>query len=144
MTRAAALLAWLAIAPAAFADTVAGSWSFETEIERKGCTISGKMTIRPAENGINSCAFVSQETCDQSPGRHVRMDQACNMIASGKGYAIRSVVIGSLTEGYDSAFYLPDHFNVKPAGPDRMTGLWYDSNFAAPVVFWRDENTPIS
>ena len=138
------LLSGLA-APASLAEDIGGAWSFETNIKAKGCTITGNMSISAAdEDGIRTCSFVSSETCKFDPDQSWQVDQSCRIIPSGPKYIIRSTVIGSLTEGYSAAGYLPDHFIVQPESPKRMTGLWQDSNFTASVVFWRDEALPVS
>ena len=127
------------------AQDITGAWSFETDIKRKGCIITGNMTISaPEENGIRTCSFVSRETCDIDPDQSWQIDQTCRIVPQGPKYIIRSKVEASLTDGYAAANYLPDHFVVEPESPKRMTGLWQDRNFAAPVVFWRDEALPVS
>lgn len=127
------------------AQDITGAWSFKTDIERKGCTITGNMSItRPDEDGARTCSFVSTEICEFMPEREITVDQACRITSEDERYIIRSEVIGSLTEGYDIGNYLPDHFVVKPESPERMTGFWQDRNYAAPVVFWRDEALPVS
>jgi len=134
-------------APMGLADAqdIGGAWSFETNIERKGCTISGNMSISSAdENGIRTCSFVSRETCEINPEVSWQIDQTCRIVPQGQKYIIRSKVEASLTSGYRAENYLPDHFIVEPEGSTRMTGLWQDRNFTAPVVFWRDEALPVS
>lgn len=129
----------------AYAQDIAGAWSFQTDIKRKGCTISGNMTISQAdESGIRTCSFVSSESCEIAPDASWEIDQTCRIVPQGPKYIIRSKVEGSLTDGYAITNYLPDHFVVEPESPIRMTGLWQDRNFAAPVVFWRDEALPVS
>jgi len=131
--------------PASFGEDISGAWSFKTEIKRKGCTIVGNMSISTTdEDGIRTCSFVSRETCEIEPDLSWQVDQSCRIVPNGPKYIIRSKVIGSLTEGYSAASYAPDHFIVEPDGPSRMTGLWQDRNFTAPVVFWRDEALPVS
>ena len=129
----------------ATAQDISGAWSFETEIKRKGCTITGNMSISaPDENQIRTCSFVSRETCDIDPEQSWQIDQTCRIVPQARKFIIRSKVVGSLTEGYAANRYLPDHFIVEPESPNRMTGLWQDRNFSAPVVFWRDEALPVS
>ncbi|MEL6324770.1 MAG: hypothetical protein AAFQ84_11140 [Pseudomonadota bacterium] len=130
--------------PAAAQD-MAGAWSFRTDVERKGCRIEGNMTISPAnDSGIRTCAFVSKETCGDDPALSWQIEQSCRIIPQADRHLIQSTVISSLTEGYDVSLYLPDHFILKQSSPTRMDGLWRDTQYSAPVVFWRDENTPIS
>ncbi len=129
----------------AAAQDIGGAWSFKTDIERKGCSITGNMSISaPDENQIRTCSFVSRETCDFDPEQSWQVDQTCRIVPQERAYIIRSKVVGSLTEGYSASGYLPDHFIVEPQSPTRMTGLWQDRNFSAPVVFWRDEALPVS
>ncbi len=131
--------------PIGVAEDISGAWSFKTEIKRKGCTIIGNMSISSADNdGIRTCSFVSRETCEIDPEASWSVDQSCRIVPNGPKYIIRSKVIGSLTEGYSAASYAPDHFIVEPDSPTQMNGLWQDRNFAAPVIFWRDEALPVS
>lgn len=78
MTRATLLMAVLAllVMPAASADPVKGAWAFRTDIEDKGCVITGRMNVTPTgADGLFDCAFVSSETCDYMPDREVSMEQ---------------------------------------------------------------------
>lgn len=149
MTRAAllALVTSLALAwPAGAEENITGAWSFKTDIKRKGCTITGNMTISPPEeSGARTCSFVSTETCslDGDTGAW-QMDQVCRITPQGDRYIFRSKVIGTLTDGYNAQNYLPDHFVVKPESDKRMTGIWQDSAYSAPVIFWRDDSLPVS
>lgn len=139
------MLVSLALAAPALAQDIGGAWSFRTDIKRKGCTITGNMNISPpAENGARTCAFVSSETCSAQPEQSWQMDQTCRVTKQGESYIIRSRVMGSLTEGYDAAFYLPDHFVVKPENARRMSGIWQDKRYSANVIFWRDDALPVS
>ena len=111
----AALLFALAVAGAeggtANAQDISGAWSFKTEIKRKGCTITGNMSISaPDENQIRTCSFVSRETCDIDPEQSWQIDQTCRIVPQARKYIIRSKVVGSLTDGYLASRYLPDHF----------------------------------
>lgn len=133
------------LAPASFAQDITGAWSFKTDIKRKGCTITGNMTISPAsENGARTCSFVSTEVCENAPGIAIVMDQTCRITPQAKNYIMRSQVIASQTEGYDKANYLADHFVVKSNGPKEMKGLWQDARFSARVIFWRNDALPVS
>lgn len=124
---------------------VTGAWSFQTDIKRKGCTITGNMTISvPATNGTRTCSFVSTETCQAVPDQAWQIDQTCRVTPQDENLIIRSQVKGSLTEGYNVANYLPDHFVVRPENSQKMTGIWQDSAFSAPVIFWRDDALPVS
>lgn len=132
-------------APTAAGQDITGAWSFRADVERKGCTLSGNMTIsQPAENGTRTCSFVSIETCEAEPGLEIKMDQACRITPQAKSYIMRSKVIGTLTEGYSIGNYLADHFVVRPTGPKEMKGIWQDSQYSAPVIFWRDDALPVS
>ena len=57
---------------------------------------------------------------------------------------MRSTVVGTLTEGYNVGNYLADHFIVKPTSPKEMKGIWQDTRYSAPVIFWRDDALPVS
>ena len=134
-----------ALAPAAQAQDITGTWSFKTKVKRKGCTLTGNMSISPpAENGTRTCSFVSSESCELSPERAISVEQTCRITPQADRYIIRSQVISSLTEGYSIASYLPDHFVVKPTNPKEMKGIWQDTQYSAPVTFWRDENLAVS
>lgn len=127
------------------AQDITGAWSFKSEVKRKGCTITGNMSISPPnETGIRTCAFVSTETCAAQPDINIQMDQTCRITPQGNSYIMRSQVIGTLTEGYNVANYLADHFIVKPTNTKEMKGIWQDARFSAPVIFWRDEALPVS
>lgn len=140
-----AALAVLGLPITAFAENVRGAWSFKTDIARKGCTITGNMTISvPNESGIRTCSFVSTETCSAAPDQSWQIDQTCRITPQGESLIIRSKVRSSLTEGYNVANYLPDHFVVRPESSQSMTGIWQDRNYSAPVVFWRDDALPVS
>lgn len=135
-------LVWL---PFGYAQNISGAWSFKSELTRKGCTLTGNMTISPAaENGIRTCSFVSIETCEAFFEGPIKMDQSCRITPQGDGYIIRSQVVGTLTEGYNPANYLADHFIVRPSGPKEMKGISQDTRYSAPVIFWRDEDLPVS
>ena len=135
----------LAQAPKSFAQDITGAWSFETRVERKGCTLKGNMSISPAqENGTRTCSFVSSETCDSDPDILIKMDQTCRITPQSDSYIIRSKVIGTLTEGYSVSNYLADHFIVSPSSPKEMRGIWQDERYSANVVFWRDDALPVS
>lgn len=124
---------------------VTGAWSFQTDIKRKGCTIVGNMTISlPAENGTRTCAFVSTETCKANPDQSWQVEQTCRITPQNESLIIRSKVEGTLTEGYNVANYLPDHFVLRPESSMKMTGIWQDSAYSAPVIFWRDDALPVS
>lgn len=135
----------LALPAQAESNDIAGAWSFKTNIKRKGCTITGNMTIsQPSETGTRTCSFVSREICQQDPDLSWQIEQSCRVTPQAEKYIIRSTVIASLTPGYPAANYLPDHFVVTPESAARMTGIWQDSQYAAPVVFWRDASLPVS
>lgn len=137
------LLAGLCLPASAY--DITGAWSFRTDIKRKGCEITGNMSIQPAdEDGIRTCSFVSREVCGGDPDLSWQIEQSCRITPQAGRFLIRSEVIASLTEGYSGASYLPDHFNVRPESQTRMNGLWQDKMFSAPVLFWRDDNTPVS
>ena len=145
-TLIAALTIMLAAAPA-LAQDISGGWSFRTDIEEKGCTIEGNMSIQPdTETGNLICTFTSRETCVNDPegDEGILIDQSCRIYEQGDYYLFSSRVERSLSDAYDARFYLPDHFTVKPDGPDRMTGQWYDRNYRDQVEFWRNRNTNIS
>ena len=138
-------IAVLATTPA-LADPT-GSWSFETKSEIKGCTISGNMTIGPEEaEGERACSFISQETCENIPDEVITIDQICRVRRHpvSKSLIINSQVAASLTEDYSVANYLPDNFNLDSVSKDKMTGMWWDTNFSAPVIFWREKAKPSS
>ncbi len=142
---ASALIASGLYAPASFGQDIGGAWSFKTEIKRKGCTITGNMSISSADDdNIRTCSFISTETCGRDPDRSWQIDQTCRIIPTGPKYIIRSTVIASLTDGYPASNYAPDHFIVEPDSPTQMTGLWQDRFYTAPVIFWRDEALPVS
>lgn len=129
----------------ATAQDITGAWSFKTEIKRKGCTITGNMTISPPrENGARTCAFVSTETCEVQPDISVVIDQTCTITPQVKNYIMRSTVIDTQTEGYNAARYLPDHFIVKSTSPKEMKGIWQDARYSAPVIFWRNDALAVS
>lgn len=140
-----ALLASGLIAPPLYAQNVTGAWSFRADVKRKGCTLSGNMTIsEPAANGTRTCSFVSTETCEAIPDLNIKMDQACKITPQAESYIMRSTVVGTLTEGYNVGNYLADHFIVKPTSPKEMKGIWQDTRYSAPVIFWRDDALPVS
>jgi hypothetical protein len=131
--------------PTSLAQDITGAWSFETRVERKGCTLTGNMSISPADkNGIRTCSFVSNETCQSEPGISIKMDQACRITPQSDSYIIRSKVIGTLTEGYSISNYLADHFTVSPTSAKEMRGIWQDARYSSRVVFWRDDDLPVS
>lgn len=131
--------------PNARAQDITGAWSFKTDIQRKGCTITGNMSVSPPnESGARTCSFVSRETCDAQPDIDVVMDQSCKITPQAKSYIIRSKVIASQTEGYNIRNYLADHFVVKPSSPKEMKGIWQDARYSAPVIFWREDALPVS
>lgn len=136
-------------APTAFAQNITGVWSFKTDIQRKGCTITGNMSISPpTESGARTCSFVSREVCGSAPDIEVVMDQACKITPQGKSFIMRSTVIASQTDGYNIANYLADHFVVKPSSPKEMPkemkGIWQDARYSASVIFWREDALPVS
>ncbi|MEO0720926.1 MAG: hypothetical protein AAFY43_02120 [Pseudomonadota bacterium] len=144
--RVVAVSLVLGLAPTAAAD-IAGAWTFETNIRTKGCSINGNMSIGIADAaGKRDCVFTSTETCEWDlPGDEgTTVDQSCRVIEQGDYYLITSKVERSLTAGYDAAYYLPDHFTVKPVAADRMAGQWYDRNYRDKVTFWRNREAPIS
>lgn len=149
MTFRALALTLLLIAPAPLAaasdrDEIAGSWAFRTEIRAKGCEISGTMEISAAdENGARSCLFQSAETCGPADPP-TEMEQSCRVLPQGDYLLITSKVERSLTEGRPIDFYMADNFTVRPAGPGRMEGTWYDRLFSDFVVFWRPDQMPVS
>jgi len=131
--------------PTSYAQDITGAWSFKSEVKRKGSTLTGSMTIsRPDENGVRTCSFVSSETLVSEPNLNIKMDQSCRITPQGDSYIMRSKVIGTLTEGYNIGNYLADHFVVKPNSPQEMKGIWQDARYSAPVIFWRDDNLPVS
>ncbi len=123
---------------------IAGAWSFETVIKQKGCTISGNMHIEMELDGARQCAFTASEVCDGSPEDRITVEQTCRILKQGNFYLIRSRVSQSLTQGYSGASYLPDHFTVKPEGPNRMAGTWHDRQYTDSTTFWRDREAPVS
>lgn len=139
-----ALLIGMAISPTATAGEIGGVWSFETEIKKKGCTITGNMHIELEIDGVRQCSFTSSEVCVGFPEGRINVEQTCRILKQGSFYLIRSRFLQSLTEGYSGASYLPDHFAVKPAGPNRMNGTWHDSRYTDAVTFWRDKMAPNS
>ena len=138
-----ALLVMLAVFAAssltASAEDPAGAWEFRADIQTKGCTIRGVMTIGPEDpsTGYRDCNFLSSETCGPLDPKPVDMEQSCSINIEGDYLEIRSTVIASLTKGRGIEGYLPDHFTVKPTGPGRMSGTWFDRNYADLVEFWR-------
>ena len=133
-------------AQCALADPLSGRWAFRTDIAEKGCTISGTMMIQPAlgESAVRQCSFVSSETCGPSDPQPTRMEQSCRVIEQGEFILIRSEVTGSLTEGVEVDFYLPDHFTVEVESASRMAGTWYDRLYRDTVEFWRPDDVPVS
>lgn len=123
----------------ALAEGPAGAWEFRTDIRSKGCTIQGVMRIGLEDpiTGERECSFVSSETCGPADPTPVDMQQVCSISLEGDFLAIRSEVVASLTEGRGIGGYLPDHFTVQPSGPGRMSGTWFDRNYADLVEFWR-------
>lgn len=133
-------------ASAASEEDPRGLWGFRTDIAEKGCTITGRMSIDahvPGET-VRGCRFVSAETCGPEDGEPTRMEQACRIIPQGEFLLIRSEVTASLTPDVPAEYYLPDHFDVRPDGPGRMTGTWHDRNFRDSVEFWRMHAAPSS
>jgi|GEM_PF-1857464 len=132
----------------ATAEDISGLWDFRTDIEAKGCVITGRMVIGPAVSGDGerSCQFTSQEDCDwfdpdQMP---LSMEQSCAVIEAGGMVLIRSRVDGSLTDWHpDVGNYMADEFDLDTIGPNRMTGDWFDRQWRAPVVFERPDGLPI-
>ncbi len=138
----AAMLALVAVGLApglAFAEDPSGRWEFRTDIKAKGCSIQGIMSIGPEDpvTGQRSCSFVSSETCGPLDPTPVDMEQSCTIETEGEFLEIRSIVVASLTEGRGIEGYLPDHFTVRPTAPGRMSGTWFDRNYADLVEFWR-------
>lgn len=132
-------------APSPQTQDITGAWSFKTKVKRKGCTLTGNMSISPpSESGARTCSFVSSESCEVNPERVISVEQTCRITPQADRYIIRSQVISSLTEGYSMTNYLPDHFVVKPTDPKEMKGIWQDAQYSAPVIFWRDENLAVS
>ncbi|MEO1028625.1 MAG: hypothetical protein AAFX02_06150 [Pseudomonadota bacterium] len=106
----------------------------------------GNMTIGPEEfEGERACSFISQETCNFSSDV-ITIDQICRVsISPETGHLeIQSDVAASLTEGYSTARYYPDHFTLDKVSAERMTGMWWDTNYSAPVIFWREKAKPSS
>lgn len=133
------LFALAGLAGQARAENVEGSWEFRTDIRNKGCTIQGVMLIGPEDpvSGARDCSFVSAETCGPFDDTPIEMEQSCTINKDGDFFEIRSTVIGSLTEGRGIDGYLPDHFTVRPREAGRMSGTWFDRNYADLVEFWR-------
>ncbi|MEM9739232.1 MAG: hypothetical protein AAF829_05130 [Pseudomonadota bacterium] len=123
----------------AWAEDPAGSWEFRTDIKTKGCTIRGVMSIGLEDpvTEYRDCSFISSETCGPTDPTPVEMEQSCTIKIEGDFVEIRSTVISSLTQGRGIEGYLPDHFTVKPTAPGRMSGTWFDRNYADLVEFWR-------
>lgn len=148
MIRLAAILAFTVICsqPPALAEDPQGLWAFRTDIEEKGCTIQGQMSIEPLgdDETVRNCRFVSAETCGPEDPEPTKMEQACRIVAQGDFLLIRSEVVASLTESVSADYYLPDHFTVKPSAPGRMSGTWYDRNYRDRVEFWRMKTAPSS
>lgn len=130
---------------AASADPT-GTWSFETTSKIKGCTITGNMTISQSFEGARDCSFISQEICENEPLQAITMDQVCSIRqqADTSHLEIQSTVLASLVDGYNTSNYLPDNFYLDDISDDRMTGMWWDTNFSAPVIFWREKAIPAS
>lgn len=136
----ACLLATASLTAPALADEdPAGAWEFRTDIVNKGCTITGYMTIGVEDPGTGrrACEFVSSETCGPDDPQAIEMQQSCEIVFEGDFLLIRSEVIASLTDGRNILGYLPDNFTVQPSGAGRMSGTWYDLNYADLVEFWR-------
>ena len=137
----------VAITPlGASASETDGRWDFRTDIEEKGCTITGQMMISPAseDTAVRACEFVTTELCGAEDPQPTSMRQSCRVIAQGDFLLIRSQVEESLTDGVPAARYLPDNFTVKPDGSARMVGRWYDRLYADSVEFWRPKAVPVS
>jgi hypothetical protein len=132
-------MAFALVALPATAEDPAGAWEFRTDIVNKGCTITGYMTIGIEDPGTGerACEFVSSETCGGALPEGIQMQQACEIQFEGDYLLIRSEVLASLTEGRGIDGYLPDNFTVQPSGTGRMSGTWYDLNYADLVEFWR-------
>lgn len=142
-----ALIMLSAFSAPAMAQDITGGWSFKTVIKEKGCQIEGNMSVyEDRDTGALACEFTSRETCDwdAETDEGTVIDQACRIYEQGDYYLFSSRVVQSLTLGYDPAGYLPDNFVVKPDGPERMSGHWYDRNYRDTVEFWRNRNTEIS
>lgn len=133
------LLSLFWLATGAQAEDPAGSWEFRTDIQNKGCTIQGIMSIGPEDpvTGERACSFVSAETCGAMDITPIEMEQSCTITPDGDFLEVRSIVLASLTEGRGTDGYLPDHFTIRPSGPGRMSGTWFDQNYADLVEFWR-------
>lgn len=142
----AALLALSLAAPMAAADAASGRWVFQTDIAEKGCTITGEMTISPAEEeaGSRACTFVTTEYCGFDDPVPTSMEQACRVIEQGDFLLIRSEVVASLTEGVPVEAYLPDHFTLTEISDTEMSGTWYDRLYRDSVRFWRPRPVPVS
>lgn len=140
-----AILFTIGLMSSAYADPT-GNWSFETRSEIKGCTITGNMTISLALDGSRDCSFISQETCDGITRDPITMDQICKVLENpDNGHLeIDSTVVGSLIPDYDLNRYLPDNFYLDQISAEKMTGMWWDRNYSAPVIFWREKATPSS
>ncbi len=144
LTLALASLLHAPLAAASDSDELSGSWAFRTEIRKKGCEISGTMTIYDAdESGARTCRFQSSETCGpvEPP---TEMEQSCRVLPQGNYLLITSRVERSLTDGRPIDFYMADNFTVRPTGPGRLEGTWYDRLFSDFVVFWRPDQVPVS
>lgn len=143
-----AVMATLAVTfaqPKSLAEDITGAWSFRADVVHKGCTLTGNMSISlPEENGVRTCSFVSTETCKAFQDINIKMDQVCRITPQGESYIIRSEVLGTLTEGYSVSNYLADHFVVRPQSSREMKGIWQDAEYSASVLFWRDDNLPVS
>ena len=118
-----------------------GAWEFRTDIAKKGCSITGLMTIDPVLPGssVRECRFVSAESCGSDDIQPTEMEQACRIIQQGDFLIIRSQVVASLTEGIPPSRYMPDHFTIRPTAPNRMAGTWFDRLYTDHVEFWRSD-----
>lgn len=132
--------------PVHASEDTSGRWTFHTEIEAKGCTISGDMTIDATRqaDGSRTCRFVSTETCSALDPSPAFIEQSCRVVDQGDFLLIRSRVERSLSPDVPAERYLPDHFTVRPTGPGEMRGTWYDRNYRDSVVFKRPEARPSS
>lgn len=140
--RASMLLAaGIALATSPASADPSGAWEFRTEIDAKGCTITGIMTIDPLVPGssVRECRFFSAETCGTEDDTPTEMEQACRVIQQAEFLIIRSEVVASLTDGVPVTRYMPDHFTVRPSGPGRMSGTWFDRIYSDHVEFWRSD-----